>query len=102
MVDSLEEAFRKARAVASNHVEEIAVIGGASIYEQAMPVADRIHLTVVHASIEGDVRFPELDPGTWREVSRAERGADERNGYDLSFIELARNRTREPDPQARP
>ena len=90
VVDSLEEAFRKARAVASNNVREIAIVGGASIYEQAMPVADRIHLTVVHASIEGDVRFPELDPGTWREVSRAERGADERNGYDLSFIELAR------------
>ena len=90
IVNSLEEAFRTARAVASSNVKEIAIVGGASIYEQAMPVADRIHLTVVHASIEGDVRFPEIEPGTWREVSRAERGADERNGYDLSFIELAR------------
>ena len=90
MVHSLDDAFTKAREVASSNVEEIAVIGGASIYEQALPVADRIHLTVVHASIEGDVRFPELEPGTWREVARAERGADERNGYDLSFTELAR------------
>ena len=90
MVHSLKEAFDRAHEVASSDVEEIAVIGGASIYEQALPVADRIHLTVVHASIEGDVRFPALEPGTWREVARAERGADERNGYDLSFIELAR------------
>ena len=90
MVHSLKEAFKKAREVASNNVKEIAIIGGASVYEQALPVADRIQLTVVHASIEGDVRFPELEPGTWREVSRAERGADERNGYDLSFIELVR------------
>ena len=90
MVHSLKEAFKKAREVASNNVKEIAIIGGASVYEQALPVADRIHLTVVHASIEGDVRFPELEPGTWREVSRAERGADERHGYDLSFIELVR------------
>ena len=90
MVHSLKEAFRKAREVASNNMKEIAIIGGASVYEQALPVADRIHLTVVHASIEGDVRFPELEPGTWREVSRAKRGADERNGYDLSFIELVR------------
>ena len=90
MVHSLKEAFKKAREVASNNVKEIAIIGGASVYEQALPVADRIHLTVVHASIEGDVRFPELEPGTWREVSRAEHGADERNGYDLSFIELVR------------
>ena len=90
MVHSLKEAFKKAREVASNNVKEIAIIGGASVYEQALPVADRIHLTVVHASIEGDVRFPELEPGTWREVSRAERGADERNSYDMSFIELVR------------
>ena len=90
MVHSLEEAFRKAREVASNNVKEIAIIGGASVYEQALPVADRIHLTVVHASIEGDVRFPTLEPGTWREVSRSDRGADERNGYNLSFIELVR------------
>ena len=90
MVHSLEEAFDRAREVASNSVKEIAVIGGASIYEQALPVADRIHLTVVHASIEGDVRFPELQPGTWREVACAKRAADDRNGYDLSFIEMVK------------
>ena len=90
MVHSLEEAFDTAHEVASSDVDEIAVIGGASVYEQALPVADRIHLTVVHASIEGDARFPALEPGTWREVAREERGADERNGYDLSFIELVR------------
>ena len=87
---SFEVALDAALDAPAFGAAEIAVIGGASIYERALPVADRIHLTVVHASIEGDVRFPELDPGAWREVSRAERGADERNGYDLSFIELAR------------
>ena len=90
MVHSLEEALDRAREVASNNVKEIAVIGGASIYEQALPFANRIHLTVVHASFDGDVRFPELEPGIWREVAREERGADERNGYDLSFIEMVR------------
>ena len=90
VVHSLEAAFEKAREVASNNADEIAIIGGASIYEQALAVADRIHLTEVHASIEGDVRFPELEPGMWREVSREKRDADERNGYDMSFIELAR------------
>ena len=90
MVHSLKEAFKKARDVASNDVKEIAIVGGASVYEQVLPVADRIHLTVVHASIEGDVRFPVLDPRLWREIRRVERGADERNGYNLSFIELVR------------
>ena len=90
VVHSLDAAFKKACEVASNDADEIAIIGGASVYEQALAVADRIHLTVVHASIEGDVRFPELEPGTWREISRAERAADECNRYDLSFIELVR------------
>jgi len=94
LVHSLEEALGKAREVAASDANEIAVIGGASIYEQALPITDRIHLTVVRASIDGDVRFPVLDPGAWREVAREERGADERNEYDLSFIELVKQPSR--------
>ena len=90
MVHSLEEAFTRAREATSTNMKEIAVIGGASVYEQALPIADRIHLTVVRASIEGDVRFPELEPGAWREVARTDRAADERNAYPMSFIELVR------------
>ena len=90
VVHSLEAALEKACEVAPNDADEAAIIGGASVYEQALAVAGRIHLTVVHASIEGDVLFPELEPGTWREVSRSKRAADERNGYDMSFIELVR------------
>ena len=86
---SFEAALDAARDSASS-AAEVAVIGGSSIYERELPVADRIHLTVVRASIDGDVRFPELEPGAWREVARAERSADERNRYDLSFVELVR------------
>ena len=99
VVHSLDEALRKASEVASSNVKEIAVIGGASIYEQALPVADRIHLTLVHASLEGDVRFPPIPPHAWREVSRTERSADARNGYDVSFIELVRIRGGGTDPR---
>ena len=87
---SFEAALDAALDAPASSAAEVAVIGGASVYERALPVADRIHLTLVRASVEGDVRFPELEPGTWREVAREERGADERNGYDLSFIELTR------------
>ena len=83
---SLEAALEVAADAA-----EVAVIGGASIYEVALPIADRVHLTLVHASIDGDVRFPQIEPADWREVSRLERGADARNRYDVSFIELARS-----------
>ena len=72
--------------------EEVAIIGGASIYERALPVAARIHLTLVHAPVEGDVWFPHIEPEAWREVSRTERRADARNRYDLSFIELVTSR----------
>ena len=99
---------------ASNTAAEIAVIGGASIYEEALPHAVRIYLTLVHAVVDGDVRFLErrlrgacrervlhalaggsvrlcdLVPGVWREVSRTGRGADARNPYAMSFIELER------------
>ena len=82
---SLEAAIE-----AASDAEEVAVIGGASVYERALLIADRIHLTLVHASVDGDVRFPHIEPGAWREVSRAERRADARNRYDVSFVELVR------------
>ena len=82
---SLEAALE-----AASDAAEIAVIGGASVYERALLIADRIHLTLVHASVDGDVRFPHIEPGAWREVSRAERRADARNRYDVSFVELER------------
>ena len=92
VVASLEAAFEAASGAA-----EAAVIGGAGIYEHALPFATRIHLTLVHASVEGDVRFPEIGPGDWREVSRIERAADERNLYDMSFIELVRRSSASAD-----
>ena len=91
VTSSLDLALDLALESASD-AAEIAVIGGASIYERALPAANRIHLTLVHASIDGDVRFPHIEPSAWREVSRAERAADTRNRYDLSFIELVRHR----------
>lgn len=97
---SLDAAFEAAAAITggeSGHLggresesPEVMVIGGASIYEHALPFSTRIHLTLVHATIDGDVRFPELEPGAWREVSCTAHGADTRNRYAMSFVELAR------------
>ena len=88
---SLDEAVETAaREAASSRVKEIAIIGGANVYEQALPFASRLHLTQVHATIEGDVLFPEYNPDEWHEISRVRRVADERNPYDVSFIELKR------------
>ncbi len=59
------------------------VIGGASVYEQVMDDADRMVLTEIHDSFEGDVYFPDWNEENWREVSRDDRG-------ELSFVEYER------------
>lgn len=69
---------------------EVMVIGGGQIYAAALPHARRIHLTDVHAAIDGDTRFPALDPAEWREVARERRDADARNAHPLSFVTLER------------
>lgn len=50
--------------------DEIMIIGGAQIYAEALPLADRIYLTRIDADPVGDTSFPALDPTRWREVSR--------------------------------
>jgi dihydrofolate reductase len=69
VVGSLDEAI--ARADASSG--EIFIIGGAEIYQQALPRADRLYLTLVHAEVEGDAFFPEWPRERFVEVSREER-----------------------------
>jgi dihydrofolate reductase len=48
--------------------DEVFVVGGAAVYADALPLADRLVLTHVDAEPEGDTRFPELDPREWREL----------------------------------
>jgi dihydrofolate reductase len=73
---SLEAALQLAREDAGKRgAEEIMVIGGSDIFTAAMPLADRLEITHVHASPEGDVFFPEIDPQLWREMSRIEHPA---------------------------
>lgn len=69
---------------------EVMVIGGAAVYALALPRADRIYLTEVHAAVAGDTLFPELDPKCWKEVSRERHAADEHHPYAYSFVILER------------
>ncbi len=87
IVGSLEAAWR---AVAGS--DEVFVIGGGELYAQALPVADRVYLTEIGEAIEGDTRFPDLDPGDWRETSLGEHAPDERNAFRLRFRLLERVR----------
>ena len=67
----------------------VMVIGGAEVYRQALPLAQRIYLTEVMAECEGDQSFPELDLEQWRQLDCVEHPADESNQYDMRFITLA-------------
>jgi dihydrofolate reductase len=79
-----------ARAVAGAD-SPLMVIGGAEIYRICLPVASRIHLTLVHAQIDGgDTFFPEWRGIEWCESSRERHQADAKNAYAYSFITLER------------
>lgn len=70
--------------------DEAMVIGGGRLYEQLLPLADRIYLTRVHSAVEGDACFPELNDEDWRVVSREDFPADESRHLGYSFITLDR------------
>jgi dihydrofolate reductase len=76
VASSLDRALEAARGDALRRgAAEIAVIGGADIYAQLMPVADRLVITRVHLQPDGDTKFPAIDPGIWQEEERTERAA---------------------------
>ncbi|MFM1897561.1 MAG: hypothetical protein RLZZ385_2635 [Pseudomonadota bacterium] len=86
VVDSLAEAIELAENIAFiDGSEEAFVIGGAELYKLALPVVDRMHLTLVHADVEGDAWFPEFDADDWEEVSRDDYPASETNPYPYSI-----------------
>ncbi|WP_417226969.1 type 3 dihydrofolate reductase [Amphritea sp.] len=91
VVHSLEAAKALAESICMvNGCDEAMVIGGAQIYEQALPLADRLYLTQVHAEVKGDAFFPVFHPGDWAEIGREDFLAAEHNPYDYSFIVLKR------------
>jgi dihydrofolate reductase len=84
---SLEAALAVARGDAlRRNADAIMVIGGAEIYTQALPRADRLEITEVHARPPGDATFPPISSEAWKEVARAENAAGQ--GDDASFTIL--------------
>jgi dihydrofolate reductase len=89
VVSSLEEALTLAESIAFiDGAEEVMVIGGAELYAHALPVAQRLYLTLVDAEIEGDAFFPALNNDEWQEISREDYAAVEPNPYNYSFCVL--------------
>jgi dihydrofolate reductase len=85
VVHSLDEAWK-----AAGNAEEVCVIGGTTLFDETLFLADAIHLTEVGADVEGDTFFPEFDRSEWNEREIARQPADERHAYPLRILELTR------------
>jgi dihydrofolate reductase len=84
---SLDEALIKAEAQAEiEDREEVMIIGGGQIYTEALPMVDRMYVTQVHAEVEGDAFFPEVNWDEWEEIGREDFSASDNNPYDYSFV----------------
>ena len=88
---SVPDALLLAREAAARvGVEECMVIGGADIYRQCLPFADRIQLTLIENEVEGDTLFPEFAHTEWRETARERRASAADPALRFSFLTLDR------------
>jgi dihydrofolate reductase len=86
--DSIEKAIRFAE---SREEKELMIIGGGKIYEETLPVANRIYLTRVYTKVPGGTAFfPPVKESEWKIVSLTPRPKDEKNAFDMDFMVLER------------
>ncbi len=81
VVQSLQDAFKLCV-----DEKEVFVIGGAQIFEQSLPFADILYLTVIHHNFDADTFFPEIEKNTWIKESSIRHEADDKNIYSYTFI----------------
>lgn len=85
VVNSLEEALAKVPAD-----QEAFIIGGGTIYKEAIDKADKLYLTLVHGKFDGDTFFPKLDSKTWESLKREDYMPDPKNEHAYSFIDYVK------------
>lgn len=88
VVNSIEDAIAIARA---DEDDEAFIIGGGEIFRLTLGMADRIYLTRVHAQLDCDTFFPDLNPNEWKIVDESSHLADGKNQYDTTFQILERS-----------
>lgn len=90
-VHTLEDAIAIGdRQAQQDGVNEVMIVGGGQIYAESLIITDRVYLTEIHASIDGDTMFPELSPHEWREISRTNSVDGELSDPQCSFVILDR------------
>lgn len=83
-VSSLAAAIALARR--DDAKADVCIVGGGQIYRQALAQADRLHVTHIHARLDGDAHFPAIDPQVWKAVSREEVPAGEKDTHPTSYV----------------
>ena len=83
VVNSLEEALAKVPAD-----QEAFIIGGGTIYKEAIDKADKLYLTLVHGKFKGDTFFPKVDSKVWTSLKREDHMPDAKNEHAYSFIDF--------------
>lgn len=82
VVHSIEQGIAKAK---ESDAKEIFIIGGGKIFKETLGMVDRIYLTRVHATVNGDTYYPELSKSDWKQISTDPHPADEKNNYPYTF-----------------
>lgn len=80
----------KAAIKAAGNVDEIMIIGGGQLYQEATTLAQRMYLTLIDTNVQGDTFFPQWDAHEWQEISRETHQKDAVNAYDYAFVVLER------------
>ena len=86
-VKSIDEAISLAQA---QQPDEVFIIGGGNIYQQVLPLIDRLYLTHIDAELQGDTYFPDYLPEQWQVIYQEDHQADEKNSYPYQFEILQR------------
>lgn len=87
LVNTVEQGITFARQYGES---ELFVIGGGEIYQQTLAIADRLYITEIKASFEGDTYFPEVERSQWKETSRIAHPIDSNHAHGFDFVVLDR------------
>jgi dihydrofolate reductase len=85
VVSSVKEALETAK-----NDSEAFIFGGGEVFKETLPMVNKIYMTKIHQTFNGDTFFPELKSNEWKETFREEHQPDEKNQYRYSFINLER------------
>ncbi|HEY5369837.1 MAG TPA: dihydrofolate reductase [Hanamia sp.] len=82
VVHGIDQAIAKAK---ESEAKEIFIIGGGEIFKQTLNIVDRIYLTRVHTTVEGDTLYPVIDISKWEKIKSKSFPTDEKNNYPYTF-----------------